>query len=298
MSRLSRWLRGRQLLPPMARAARTAGIDLIGRHRLAPSIACEIDAAQTERTVLFERVATQWSMLGETEPHWSVLSHPRYRAEIFSAHADEFYDPRHSGAAVIETFFARNGETLSALTSCLELGCGVGRSTASLARLFPQVIAVDVSPAHLALARDHLAGAGLANVNWRQLRALDDLDALPRFELLFSEFVLQHNPPPVIAAMLERLFAKLDPGGYCLFQLPTYCDGYRFAVKDYLAGSRPPDRNDLPRNMEMHVLPQRVVYRLMRMAGIELIEVVEDNLPGQPAFQSLTFFARKGRADA
>ena len=295
MSRLTHWLRNRRMLPPKAPPA---AMDNIGRHRLAPPLACDLDAAPAERQALFDRVAAGWSMLGESEPYWSVLSAPKFRAAVFAGHADEFYASEQDAVGLIQAVFARNGCSLSALTSCLELGCGVGRSTASLARLLPQVIAVDISPAHLTAARDHLARAGLANVNWHQVRSVEDFAALPRFDLLFSEIVLQHNPPPVIAAMLERLFARLDPGGYCLFQLPTYLEGYRFEVKSYLAASRPPDRNDLPRSMEMHLLPQRVVYRLMREAGIELIEVVEDNLTGHPSYQSMTFFARKARPGA
>jgi hypothetical protein len=95
--------------------------------------------------------------------------------------------------------------------------------------------------------------------------------------------------------MLGRLFAKLNPGGYCLFQLPTYVDSYRFSVKEYLASRRAPDPRRPDRSMEIHILPQRMIYRLMREADIELIEVVEDGLVGHPGCQSLTFFARKAR---
>jgi len=221
MSRLSRWLRTRELLPAKGRAVPQPSMDGIGRHRLAPPLACEVDAAPADREALFDHIAARWSWLGESEPYWSVLSHPRYRSDVFARHEEEFFADAHGGAAVIEAIFARNGESFSTLTRCLELGCGVGRSTRSLARLFPQVVAVDVSPAHLALARDHLARAGLDNVSWHQVRAIEDLDELPRFDLLFSEFVLEHDAPPVIAAMLEGVLPTLQPGVYCLFRLPT-----------------------------------------------------------------------------
>jgi SAM-dependent methyltransferase len=295
MSRLTTWLRSRRV-PPKARIQPPT--ENIGRHRLAPQLVCEVDAETAARQAMFDHIAECWSQLGETEPHWSVLTNPKYFAAAFSEHKNEFFDPAQSGAPVVATIFARNGESFAGLTTCLELGCGVGRSTATLAQLFPQMVAVDVSPAHLALARAHLAGLGLDNVSWQQVRAIEDFTALPRFDLLFSEYVLQHNPPPIVAAMLERLFAKLNPGGYCLFQMPTYVDNYRFSVKEYLASRRAPDPRRPDHSMEIHILPQRVIYRLMREADIELIDVVEDGLIGHPSCQSLTFFARKARPGA
>jgi SAM-dependent methyltransferase len=297
MSRLTHWLRsGRPPRRAAAPAPPATPTGHIGRHRLAPPLVCDLDVTPAERQALFEHVAANWKMLGETEPYWSVLTEPKYRTDAFAGHQEEFYDPRRAGGAAVAATFARNGEDFSPLQACLELGCGVGRSTATLARLLPQVIAVDVSPNHLAVARERLGGAGIGNVSWHQIGAVDDIEALPRFDLFFSEIVLQHNPPPIIAAMLERLFAKLDPGGYCLFQVPTYQDGYRFNVKEYLAVRRPPDRTRVESHIEMHILPQRVVHRLMREAGIALVEVVEDRLAGDPSYQSLTFFGRKARA--
>ncbi len=145
------------------------------------------------------------------------------------------------------------------------------------------------------LAPAQFAKRGIHNVELRQLTSIDDLAALPEFDLFFSEIVLQHNPPPIMAAMLEQLFAKIRPGGYCLFQVPTYQQGYRFEAAAYI--SRSHELKRLEQNMEMHILPQRVVFRLMRVAGIDPIEVVEDSLTGDPSFQSMTFFGRKRRND-
>ena len=50
-----------------------------------------------------------------------------------------------------------------------------------------------------------------------QLRDTLDLDTLPEFDLFFSMIVLQHNPPPLIALMLEKIAARLRPGGVAVF---------------------------------------------------------------------------------
>jgi hypothetical protein len=51
---------------------------------------------------------------------------------------------------------------------------------------------------------------------------------------------------------------------------------YAYAVADDLAAPR-------PARMEMHVLPQPVVFRLAAEAGLEVLQVREDYLAGDPA---------------
>lgn len=295
MSRLSHWLRERNLHPAQWSAAPADPKGLIGRHRLAPPLTCDVEIGAAEKSALFARVAAAWKTLGDADPYWSVLTQPEYRAGRIADHEDSFYDPQSSGAAAFKALFARNGEDTASIRTCVELGCGVGRTTSALARLIPSVIGLDISAPHLRLAAAHFAKHDIRNVELRQLTSIDDLGALPEFDLFFSEIVLQHNPPPIMAAMLEHLFAKIRPGGYCLFQVPTYQQGYRFEAAAYISQPREPER--LEQNMEMHILPQRVVFRLMRDAGIDPIEVVEDSLTGDPSFQSTTFFGRKRRSD-
>src|SRR5436190_7996602 len=75
MSRLTNWLRSRRV-PPKARVQPPT--EYLGRHRLAPQLVCEVDAGQAAREAMFDHIAKCWSQLGETEPHWSVLTNPKY----------------------------------------------------------------------------------------------------------------------------------------------------------------------------------------------------------------------------
>jgi hypothetical protein len=86
--------------------------------------------------------------------------------------------------------------------------------------------------------------------------------------------VLQHNPPPVIAAVLARLLAHLAPGGVGYVQVPVWIPGYRFRVADYLAGLRTGP-------MEMHALPQRDLLAIVQDAGCRVRELREDALGPQ-----------------
>jgi len=95
----------------------------------------------------------------------------------------------------------------------LEVGCGTGAQTVSLARNSPgaQIVAFDHSTASLARAIDRVASAGLSNVEF--LHA--DLFALPfdaaSFDHIFICFVLEHLANPVEALLLVKRLLK--PGG-------------------------------------------------------------------------------------
>ena len=179
---------------------------------------------------------------------------------------------------------ARAGVDLARLHTCFELGCGTGRITEWLAGRFPQVIAADISRAHLDLARAAVAGAD--NVTLMHLARLEDLAGLPAFDAFYCRIVLQHNPPPVIATILAQVLARLAPGGVGFFQVPVWIPGYRFAAATYLAGleSGP---------MEMHALPQRTLLAIVEAAGCSVRDLREDPLGPQFGGVSNTLLVEK-----
>jgi len=95
----------------------------------------------------------------------------------------------------------------------LEVGCGTGAQTVTLARNSPRarIVSFDRSEASLAQARAKVAAAGLDNIEFRQL----DLFALPfdpaSFDHVFVCFVLEHLTNPLDALVLLRRLLK--PGG-------------------------------------------------------------------------------------
>ncbi|MEJ1978969.1 MAG: class I SAM-dependent methyltransferase [Acetobacteraceae bacterium] len=245
------------------------------RGRLAPppqlidSTKVEVEAFATPDDLarMVAHVERTWTRLGETEPHWSVITDPRFKAATFAANEAAFAEHGMSDEQGLAAAASRAGLDLSRYQTCFELGCGVGRITAWLARRFPQVVGVDISTAHLATARAALANA--PNVQLRHIATLEALSALPRFDVFYSYIVLQHNPPPVIAAILTRVLERLEPGGIGFFQLPVWIPGYRFRIADYLADLRPDA-------MEMHALPQRDLLAVVQAAGCRVLELRED----------------------
>ena len=95
----------------------------------------------------------------------------------------------------------------------LEVGCGTGAQTVSLARNSPgaHIVAFDHATTSLARAIERVTAAGLPNVEF--LHA--DLFALPfepaSFDHAFICFVLEHLSNPVAALQLVKRLLK--PGG-------------------------------------------------------------------------------------
>src|SRR5215475_14713724 len=136
-----------------------------------------------------------WKKLGEIDPYYSVLAHPRFRAAATEGEIRrEFFM---SGENHVESFFAIIRETLDpefAPRRALDFGCGVGRVTIPLARRVEQVVGVDVSDSMLIEANKNCEEAGIRNVTL--LRSKDGLENLPGcLDLLHSFIVCQRIPP-------------------------------------------------------------------------------------------------------
>jgi len=248
-----------------------------------PDIECVAEEAAL--AALLARVERSWAALGETEPHWSVVTEPRFRAERLEENRAGFEETGQRSAGILVGLLARHGIAPGELPHCLEFGCGVGRVTRALARRFARVTGCDVSAPHLAVAAREAAAPNTAW--WRSSIAAP----MPPggWDLWFSTLVLQHNPPPVSRMVLDRAFAGLSPGGVAVFQVVTHVEGYRFRVADYLADAG-------PGGIEMHALPQAEIFALAAGAGLSVLEVRDDShvatgRPGQ--FLSHSFVLRR-----
>jgi SAM-dependent methyltransferase len=258
----------------------------VARFLEASDIDVDLECAPEQLQAMFDRIAKAWRSFGETEPHWSVLVDDGYRQENLEANIDRFY---RSGVADIDIHlnFLRRLAHPTSFGKALDFGCGVGRLTLALGTHAGQVVGVDISPPHLELAAERARAQSIANVAFEPIASVEDLDRYRDFDLVISRIVLQHNPPPVMAALLAGLLRALAPGGIAIIQIPTFIQGYSFSVGDYLASEQP--------QMEMNYLPQPVIYRLIDEADCRLIEVREDPAAGDNAL-SHTFVMQKREA--
>jgi 2-polyprenyl-3-methyl-5-hydroxy-6-metoxy-1,4-benzoquinol methylase len=257
----------------------------IGKHLNEKTIDVQVNCADIELNAMLQRIACAWKKFGETQPHWSVITNERYLQKNLSENLDDFYESGRYGIDTVIATLLRNGINLSPLTSVVDFGCGVGRITLAAAARFKEVRGIDISPSHIALAKERAVSLGVQNVRFSTIVDFDALKKIETFDLLISFIVLQHNPPPVIAHTLDILLSKLNKNGVAAFQVPTFAAGYSFCAKDYLSNEAPP--------MEMNVIPQKELFGLIAKQGCKVLEVREDNSTGSERFVSQRFLIQK-----
>jgi SAM-dependent methyltransferase len=247
----------------------------------------DIDISPEHFAKLVDHVQRTWERLGAERPHFSVLTSRDFLPDKIEGNLDKFYKSGARAWQRFESAMARAGKGTSTEATAFELGCGVGRVTAELAPRFRQVIGCDISASHLALARNHLGELGFDNVKLLHLDGLDRLTTLEPIDVFYSVLVLQHNPPPLMHRMLQIIFKKLREGGFAYFQVPVAARNYEFDIEKYLS------RIDAAKNgMEMHVMPQKELFRLLRGSRLHILDYQIDRASGA-AFQSVSILAEK-----
>jgi len=257
----------------------------VGRFLDATSHGTDLDCTRDQMTDMLSRIASAWREFGETEPHWSVLTSDDFKQENLQKNIDAFYL---SGVRSVErdfNFLKRADRPLS-FKKALDFGCGVGRLTFALTPYAETVVGMDISTPHLRVAREEAQKRSIRNVEFKAMESLNDISALNGFDLIISKIVLQHNPPPIMAAIMERLLQSLASGGVAIIQLPTFLEHQTFAVETYLNNSQP--------KMEMNALPQRFVFELIEQTGCRCLEVREDTAIGsEPGISQIFCIAKR-----
>lgn len=267
----------------LAEACQTISLEQDGRD-------IEISAGADALAQLTSHIEAVWERYGREEAYYSVLTNPKYlSASLGSDDVEHFYGTGVGEVQRLHGLCQRNGVDPNPSWTMLELGCGVGRMAEPFVGSHAHYIGVDISAEHLALARERIAARQVTDAEFLLLKAF--LDTPPDYDFFFSTIVLQHNPPPIIHGLLDHALRHLKPGGYAAFQVPCHLYDYDFSVEAYLNGE---GRHD---HMEMHALPQRHIFALLRKHGLTPIEVAPNERIGPLGF-SYDFFARKDAAEA
>jgi SAM-dependent methyltransferase len=252
-----------------------------------PQIPVEVDVSSDALKKLFDRIQHEWQYLGETEPYWSTITQPQYHIEQFESSREQFYQ---SGKYVIDIYLAalrRNGINPNSINNLLEVGCGVGRVTQHLADNFPNVMAADISAAHISVGKAHIQNLKINNVEFIHWKEPGEVLQLKSVDAIISVITLQHNSPPIIAWLLKNLLLTLNSGGVAFIQIPTYKSGYFFESQRYLETAQ-------PNSLEMHFLPQHEIFKIIQNADCLCLEIREDGMVGDESqMLSNTFLIRK-----
>jgi len=238
--------------------------------------------SESQADAYFSRLVNQWTLLGENNPYWSVLSSDEYSGSMSSEQIAKFYD---SGKDIVQRYLdlAKSlGIDLDVKQPVLELGCGVGRITKSLSEEFHAVTALDISPGNLSIARSNLSGH--SNIDFVLVSKLEIIAELPSFGHLVSFITLQHNPPQIQDVLLRILLSKVSRGGVAFFQTVTS-----------ISSSTQNTNQDLEIEDEFstYSLPMDRVLTALRNLDFDLLEIYRDDFQPDPDFHSYSFFARR-----
>lgn len=140
------------------------------------------------------------------------------------------YDERHNAFRDFEAEarLVRRSLKLEKHHLLLDLGCGTGELALRLASACRQVMAVDLSPAMLEIARAKAASRGQENLVFRQAGLLTYTHQGPPADGILMCVVLHHLPDFFKLLALNRAAALLRPGG-------------RLHLADVVFPSREPD---------------------------------------------------------
>lgn len=245
----------------------------------------DCNSAQIE--TIFDMTRQTWSQLGASQPYWSVITNRKYLAENMDEKTRaEFYESGKENCRAIMQTLIRNdvirdkGEAKH--LDITEIGCGTGRVTKHLARVFHNVTAIDVSAENMAIASSMVQEE---NVLFHLYKKIEDYNDLPKTDIVYSIIVLQHNVPPVVDYILNAMLKSLKCGGVAMFQVPTYREAYEFRFDEYMD-------NSCIGKMEMHPFPQKKIFEIAYKNGCIPMEVYQDGLSGQDDY-SYTFVMRK-----
>ncbi|MBC7441552.1 MAG: class I SAM-dependent methyltransferase [Ramlibacter sp.] len=146
--------------------------------------------------------------------------------------------------------------------TALDLGCGEGTETRHLLHAGWRVHAFDADPSSEARVRAGLDPAGAERLTFRAAR-FEDLTALPAADLVYAGFSLPFCDPNLFPGLWTGVLGALKPGAWFAGEL--------YGPHDDWAGRA---------DMNFHDRGQ--VGALL--AGLDVVDVIEDDRPGQSAF--------------
>ncbi len=258
---------------------------IIMRHATAPPMNIEIDTDSENFLRLLRRVEDTWSKLGKEEVYWSVITDNNFREINFEKNKNKFLEMGEWDVQRIKAALSRSGIAFEKIDTALDFGCGVGRLSISMAQKIKHVTAVDISESHLDAANKLCKELNINNIEFKKIQSLGDIKELGEFDLVFSLIVLQHNPPPIIVEIIKLLTFCVKPGGHIYIQVPTYSKDYNYSVKDHLKTEA--------KGMEMHVIPEYILYDTLYNCGMNILEVTEDGAVGDLNMVSKAVLAKK-----
>ncbi|HEV2348445.1 MAG TPA: class I SAM-dependent methyltransferase [Terriglobia bacterium] len=232
-----------------------------------------------------KEVGSDWNEFGKRDAMWAILSDPEKRGKRWRE--QDFFETGVKETSELMAYIESLGVSL-ARHKALDFGCGIGRLSQALAAQFEEVHGVDAAASMIELANQY---------NRRPQKCVYHLNMTPalplfednKFDLIYSNIVLQHIEPECSKNYMREFVRVLAPRGLIVFQLPSLPSRamdvmkYRFklAIKTGALAllrrmgyfSRPP--------MLMYGMKREEVEKLFTGWGARIVDVKSDQSAGK-----------------
>ena len=217
----------------------------------------------------YNKLKQVWNHYGKTEPHWSVLTNPKYTSSEINKNIKQFYQSGEHTIKQVESDLQKHNHTLTDKI-ILDFGCGVGRLTKACLQYSNKVYGIDISETHLEIAKKNASQAKYFSCN-----SSTKLPQLPNNpEVIISFIVLQHIPTRLMKQQIISLLNILKSKGVAVLQIP-------FKIDSSVVNNE--------NTMEMYSLPVTEVERLVTNSKCTMLEKIPTGYSGDkcPGFTYL-----------
>lgn len=128
-----------------------------------------------------------------------------------------------SGKTDVEKYLAKINREWLQESRALEIGCGAGRMSAFLRLKVKSLVAIDVSPQMIEMARRRLDDDPRVELRVANGRDLSEFDERS-FDFVFSYIVFQHVPKRIVESYVDEVRRVLDDEGRALLQFSGITD--------------------------------------------------------------------------
>jgi ubiquinone/menaquinone biosynthesis C-methylase UbiE len=174
------------------------------------------------------------------------MSHTHPDARFWNRIARRYARMQVPDPAAYETKLARTDSYLEPGDRLLEIGCGTGTTALHHAPRVEHILATDISPRMIDIAREKAEAAGIGNVSF-EVCGIDALDTNVRYDVILAHSILHLVAD--VPRTLRKLRRMLKPGGLLISS--TRCIGDSAAWLGWIA----------PVGRALQVLPRINVFR-------------------------------------
>jgi len=164
-----------------------------------------------------------WEFYGQEDPYYGVLSDDKYlKSRLDESTLNSFFALGQDYIDATLTTVREHVDADPATGRALDFGCGVGRLTFPLAKVFEAVVGVDISTSMLDEARRNADRLACHNVEFL-LGDVTFSHLTGGFDLVHSFIVFQHIRADRGERIVQQLIDRLNEGGIGILHF-TYAD--------------------------------------------------------------------------